>query len=101
MNESDPRASHGNVPAHRDLYAVAGSRRRRWVTVREVAEALSTTPRTVYRMIESGELPGVKFGEGRRQNIRIPVDALDNWIAAKESEAKEITKSYGSKARLG
>jgi len=51
-------------------------------------------------MIESGELPGIKFGKGRRQNVRIPVAALDEWIVAKESEAKETTKSYGSKARL-
>lgn len=82
-----------------DLYAAA--RRRRWATAREVAEMLSTTTRTVYRMIESGALPGVRFGEGRRRNLRIPVDALDEWMLEKENEAKEMTKTYGSKARLG
>jgi len=44
---------------------------------------LSTTPRTVYRMIDSGELPGTKFG----RSIRIPVDRLERWLEQKEQEA--------------
>ncbi len=52
-------------------------------------------------MIEGGTLPGVKFGKGRRQNIRIPVEALNDWMMQRENEAREITKTYGSKARLG
>lgn len=58
---------------------------------------LSITRREVYYMIEAGELPGVKLGRA----VRIPLDALEQWIADKEAEAGESRSAYGSKARLG
>jgi predicted DNA-binding transcriptional regulator AlpA len=48
-------------------------------------------------MIEAGELPGVKLGRA----VRIPLEALEQWIADKEAEAEESRSAYGSKARLG
>ncbi len=101
MAKDHQGSTDAKTSTRRNLYAAGGTDRPRWATVRDVAEMLSITPRTVYRMIESGALPGVKFGEGRRQNIRIPVEALDDWMMQRENEAREITKTYGSKARLG
>jgi excisionase family DNA binding protein len=93
--------SDAKTATRRDLYGLGSKGQTRWATVNEVAEMLSITPRTVYRMIESGTLPGVKFGEGRRQNVRIPLEALEDWMMQKETRAREITKTYGNKARLG
>lgn len=67
----------------------------RWVTATQVAQMLSLSHRAIYYMIENGELPGVKCGRA----VRIPVDALEQWIADKEAEAQEKAQTYGSKAR--
>lgn len=67
----------------------------RWVTVGKVAEILSLSQRAVYYMIDGGELPGVRCGRA----VRIPLDALEQWIADKEAEAREKARTYGSKAR--
>jgi excisionase family DNA binding protein len=94
-------SSDAKTTTRRDLYGLVSKGQQRWATVNEVALMLSITPRSVYRMVESGTLPGVKFGEGRRQNVRIPVDALDEWMKQQETQAREVTKTYGSEARLG
>jgi excisionase family DNA binding protein len=47
--------------------------------VRTVAELLETTPTQVYRLIESGRLRTIKIGP---QGIRIPREALDEYMAA-------------------
>ncbi len=39
----------------------------------EVAQLLSLSRRTVYRMIKDGRLPGIRFGSG---SWRIPQEAL-------------------------
>jgi excisionase family DNA binding protein len=80
---------------HREPTLVYPATRQRWVTVRDVAEMLSTTPRTVYRMIENGELPGTKFG----RSVRVPLDRLERWIEQKEQEAMK-ENDYG-KAETG
>jgi excisionase family DNA binding protein len=62
-------------------------------TVRQVAEYLSVNDRTVYRMAESGELPGFKVGDAwrfRRQDI-------DAWIVSQHRErsgrSKKVSRS--------
>jgi len=67
----------------------------RWVTVGKAAEMLSLSQRAIYYMIDGGELPGVRCGRA----VRIPLDALEQWIADKEAEAREKARTYGSKAR--
>jgi len=68
---------------------------KRWVTAAKAAQMLSLSHRAIYYLIEDGELPGVRCGRA----VRIPVDALEQWIADKEAEAKEKAHTYGSKAR--
>jgi excisionase family DNA binding protein len=79
-----------------DEYRSHERRNRRWIAVADVAEMLSITRREVYYMIEAGDLPGIKIGRA----VRIPYEALEQWIADKEAEAKESRSAYGSKARL-
>lgn len=45
--------------------------------VAEVAAKLRVDPRTVYRMIDRGELPAIRIG----RLIRIPTEALEEMLA--------------------
>ncbi len=83
-------SNNAQTTGRHELRAVDPARKQRWVTVRDVAEMLSTTPRTVYRMIDSGELPGAKFG----RSIRVPLDRLERWLEQKEQEATK-ENDYG------
>lgn len=49
----------------------------RFFTVAEVAAILALSRPTVYRMVDKGELPGVKFGGA----VRISRAALDGYIS--------------------
>ena len=48
----------------------------RFLTVAEVAEMMRVSNMTVYRMVESGKLPAVRFG----RSYRIPESALEAAI---------------------
>jgi excisionase family DNA binding protein len=48
----------------------------RFLTVAEVAELMRVSNMTVYRMVESGKLPAVRFG----RSYRIPESALEAAI---------------------
>ena len=50
------------------------------LTVREAADHLQTTERTVYRLIEAGQLRSVAIGPGRTRRRSRPVD-LDAYLA--------------------
>lgn len=96
------KGSRSDLPRARpvsskDQYRVDVQTTRRWVAAAEVAEMLSVTRREVYYLIEAGELPGIKLGRA----VRIPLDALEQWIADKETEAKELRSAYGPTTRLG
>ena len=52
------------------------------MTVQEVAEYLNVDPKTVYRLVNRGELPGFKVGG----SWRFQKNDLDDWIA-KQKEA--------------
>lgn len=47
-------------------------------TVAEVAARLKLSTRQVYRMVDTNELPCIRFG----RTIRIPVRVLDDLIAS-------------------
>jgi excisionase family DNA binding protein len=50
---------------------------RRLYSINEVAELLSVTPKHIYAMAYSGELPTVKLGRRRL----VPAEVLDTFIA--------------------
>lgn len=52
------------------------SGRVRFLTVLEVAEVMRVSKMTVYRLLHSGELPGVRVG----RSFRVPQDALDSYL---------------------
>ena len=49
----------------------------RYLTVAEVAEVMRVSNMTVYRLLHSGDLPGVRVG----RSFRVPQDALDHYLA--------------------
>jgi excisionase family DNA binding protein len=51
--------------------------RTRFLTVLEVADVMRVAQMTVYRLLHSGELPGVRVG----RSFRVPQDALDHYLA--------------------
>jgi excisionase family DNA binding protein len=56
------------------------------LTVRQVAERLQVSLWTAYRKVESGEIPAVKLGTGKRSPIRVDADELERWLY-KEQES--------------
>ena len=55
------------------------------MTVQEVAEYLNVDPKTVYRLVNRGKLPGFKVGG----SWRFQRDDLDGWIAKQKQAAAD------------
>jgi excisionase family DNA binding protein len=55
----------------------------RFLTVAEVADLMRVSNMTVYRMVESGKLPAVRFG----RSYRIPESALAAAIELPRADA--------------
>jgi len=57
------------------------------MTVQDVAEYLNVDPKTVYRMVNRGDLPGFKVGG----SWRFKKEDIDTWIAKqKEAAANKV-----------
>lgn len=67
-----------------------------WLKVSEVAQILRVAPMTVYRMVESGDLPAIRFNA---KTIRIPIAAMAEFLAA--SWVGEIPEGYRLEDLLG
>ncbi|HLI24900.1 MAG TPA: helix-turn-helix domain-containing protein [Acidimicrobiales bacterium] len=57
--------------------------RSRFVTVAEVASLLRVSNMTVYRLVQSGQLPAVRVG----RSYRIRDEDVDHYLAARYTEA--------------
>ena len=57
--------------------------RARFLTVGEVAEMLRVSSMTVYRLINSGELPAVRIGK----SFRLREEDVDKYLADRYTEA--------------
>jgi excisionase family DNA binding protein len=55
------------------------------LTVKQVAELLAVNERTVYRMANSGELPGFKVSG----SWRFMADDIRDWIEEQKKRAKD------------
>jgi excisionase family DNA binding protein len=58
------------------MHSDASTDRRAFLTTEEVLGYLNTTPRTIYRLIRSGELPAVRIG----RQWRFRRTDLDQWV---------------------
>ena len=50
--------------------------------VKEIGKALSLTERSVYKLLSSGRLHGVKIGEGSNARWRIRASDLNDFLTA-------------------
>jgi excisionase family DNA binding protein len=55
----------------------------RYLTVREVAGTLRVSNMTVYRLINSGELPAVRIGK----SFRLREDDVNHYLASRYTQA--------------
>lgn len=59
----------------------------RFLTVAEVADLMRVSKMTVYRLLHSGEMPGVRVG----RSFRVPQDALDHYLATAVIDTERMT----------
>ena len=62
----------------------------------EAADAISVSRSKVYKLISSGTIPSIRIGG----SVRIPVDALRNWIA-RELETRAVADDLVATSRAG
>jgi excisionase family DNA binding protein len=65
------------------------------LTAREVADRLDVSPGTVLRWIRRGDLPAIRLPGGR---LRIAENALDEWLAARATDADTLPNANGRAA---
>ena len=58
----------------------------RFLTVAEVAELMRVSVMTVYRMVQSGELPAVRFG----RSYRIPEAAVIDLVTIPNATSRSV-----------
>ena len=61
-----------------------------WLTTKEAASYLSITPRTLYRLIDVGEVPAYKFG----RVIRLRRAEVDEFIERSRIEPGTLAHLY-------
>lgn len=57
------------------------------MTIRQVADSLGVSPRSVERLIERGELASIRIGDG---NVRVLVDDLNSYLAAQKAKSRSV-----------
>lgn len=61
-----------------------------WLSTAEAAKYLGITPRTLYRFIDEGQIPGYRFG----RVIRLKQDDVDVFIDASRIEPGTLEHLY-------
>lgn len=62
----------------------------RWLSTAEAAKRLGITPRTLYRMIDGGQLPAYRFG----RVIRLQEQEVDAFVQACRIEPGSLEHLY-------
>jgi excisionase family DNA binding protein len=63
----------------------------RWLSTRTAADQLGITTRTLYRLIDSGQLPAYKFG----RVIRLKEDEVEAFVESARIVPGELEHLYG------
>ena len=61
-----------------------------WLSTKEAASALGLTPRTLYRLIDEGQLPAYRFG----RVIRLKQSEIDAFVSQSQIEPGELEHLY-------
>lgn len=65
-----------------------------WLSTREAARQLGITTRTLYRLIDGGQIPAYKFG----RVIRLQQQEVDEFIKSARIEPGELEHLYADAA---
>ncbi len=65
-----------------------------WLSTKEAAGRLGLTTRTVYRLIDDGQIPAYKFG----RVIRLQADEVDAFINAARIQPGDLEHLYPTTA---
>lgn len=60
------------------------------MSTKEAASALGLTPRTLYRLIDEGQLPAYRFG----RVIRLKQSEIDSFVAQSQISPGELEHLY-------
>ena len=63
------------------------------LTIRELAKYLNVTERTIYNLLDRGELPGFKVGV----NWRFKREDIDKWIEENKKKNAKLKKHQNKK----
>lgn len=58
------------------------------MTVIDLAALLNTSEKAIYARVSRGELPYMKFGEGKNGSIRFDPDEIDEYLNSKRVRVK-------------
>ncbi len=61
-----------------------------WLSTKDAAAALGLTPRTLYRLIDEGQLPAYRFG----RVIRLKQSEVDAFVASSRIEPGTLEHLY-------
>lgn len=61
-----------------------------WLSTKEAARRLGITPRTLYRLIDEGQIPAYKFG----RVIRLQQAEVDDFISSAQIQPGELEHLY-------
>ena len=61
-----------------------------WLSTKEAAAALGLTPRTLYRLIDEGQLPAYRFG----RVIRLKQTEIDSFVSKSQIEPGTLEHLY-------
>ena len=61
-----------------------------WLSTKEAASALGLTPRTLYRLIDEGQLPAYRFG----RVIRLKQSEIDSFVSQSKITPGELEHLY-------
>lgn len=61
-----------------------------WLSTKEAASALGLTPRTLYRLIDEGQLPAYRFG----RVIRLKQSEIDEFVGSSRIEPGSLEHLY-------
>jgi excisionase family DNA binding protein len=61
-----------------------------WLSTKEAARRLGITPRTLYRLIDEGQIPAYKFG----RVIRLQQGEVDDFIRGAQIQPGELEHLY-------
>lgn len=61
-----------------------------WLSTKQASQRLGVTLRTIYALLDAGDLPGYKFG----RVIRLKQDEVDQFIEAQRLQPGDLAHLY-------